>query len=126
VLAAVRWPAVMLGLGAGGLTATVVALVAWPLLQLAGVGGAGQAGLTLGIVTGFIAGGFVAGRMAPTAHRFHGSLAGLALAGLVLVVARLGGSPAPTPQVLWLALLALVVAGLGGVLGGRGRKEAGS
>jgi putative membrane protein (TIGR04086 family) len=89
------------------------------ILTVIGVGDAPQIGLTAGILLGFLAGGYASGRMAVVAHRFHGSVTGLLTAALVLIIARLGGSPAPTAPVLWLALLAVVVGGLGGSLAGR-------
>ena len=68
---------------------------------------------------GLLAGGYAAGRMAPVSARFHGSLAGMGMAVVVVVVARLGGSPAPAGSVLLLAVLAIVLGGLGGLAGGR-------
>lgn len=110
---------VLVGLAAGALAATILGLFLWPVLALLGVDRAPLAGLTLGVLGGLVSAGFVAGRMALTAPRFNGSVAGLGLAGLVVVVARLGGSPAPTGQVLWLALIAVALGGVGGVVGGR-------
>jgi hypothetical protein len=49
---------------------------------------------------------------------------GLLLAGLIIVVARMGGSPAPTVTVVWLAVVAATIAGLTGWLAGR-RKRTG-
>lgn len=122
MLATVRWSAVLLGAGAGGLVTVVVALLLFFVFELAGVDQAPLTGLTLGLVTGLGAGGYVGGRLARHSPRFHGMLVGMALAGLVVVIARLGGSPAPTGQVLTLVALALVCAGVGGVVGGRRRR----
>jgi hypothetical protein len=125
VLAALNLAAVGLGIGAGGLSATILALILGGLLSVAGVEGGGDIGLVIGIVAGLAVAGWVAGRMARHSERFHGAVTGLLLAGLIMVVARLGGSPAPTLSVIWLAVLAAGIAGLTGWLAGR-RKQAGS
>jgi LPXTG-motif cell wall-anchored protein len=124
VLAALNLVAVGLGIGAGGLSATILAFVASGLLGLTGAD-APSSGLLVGIILGFAVGGWVAGRMAPHSERFHGAIAGLLLAGVYIVVARMGGSPAGTWSVLWLALIGAVVSGTAGWLAGR-RKRAGS
>jgi putative membrane protein (TIGR04086 family) len=125
VLAALNLVAVGLGLGAGGLSATILALALGGLLTMAGVEGGADIGLVVGIVGGLAVGGWVAGRMARHSERFHGAVTGLLFAGLIMVVARLGGSPSPTLAVLWLALLGAFISGLAGWLAGR-RKRAGS
>ena len=125
MLAALNIAAVGLGLGAGGLAATVVALILGGLLTVVGVEGGADMGLVAGVVAGLAVGGWVAGRMARHSERFHGAVTGLLLAGLIVLVARLGGSPAPTVSVVWLALVAAVIAGLSGWLAGR-RKRTGS
>lgn len=123
MLASLRVIAVLVGLGIGGLTATVLSLAFWLILTAFGFDDAALAGLTVALLFGFVAGGYASGRMAIVAHRFHGSVSGLVIAALVLVIARFGGSPAPTAQVLWLALLAMVLGGLGGAIAGA-RKRA--
>ena len=123
MLASLRVLAILTGLGIGTLAATVLSLLFWAILTAIGMDDGALAGLTAAILVGFAVGGYASGRMAPVAHRFHGSVAGLAVAGLVLVVTRLGGSPAPTAQVLWLALLAVVFGGIGGAIAGS-RKRA--
>jgi putative membrane protein (TIGR04086 family) len=125
MLAAVRWGVVVLAAAAGALVTTILAFVFWLVLAFAGLEDAPLAGLTIAVVLGLAAAGVLAGRLAPFFHRFHGALAGLGLATLVLVVARLGGSPAPTPQVLLLAGLAILLGGTGGVVGGRRRPSGG-
>jgi putative membrane protein (TIGR04086 family) len=124
-LAAVKWGLVALGAAAGALITTVASLLFWAVLAAVGVEEAPLAGLTAALILGFTAAGFAAGRLAPYFHRFHGSLAGFGLAALVVVVAIAGGSPAPTPQVLLAAGFGIVLGGLGGVLGGRRRPDAG-
>ncbi len=119
VIASLRLLAVALGVGIGSLTATVLALVFWALLALIGFEDAPLAGLAAAVVVGFGAAGYSAGRLAPHTHRFHGSVAGLGLSGLVLIIARLGGSPAPLTQVLLLFVLGIVTGGVAGVVGGR-------
>jgi len=125
MLAALNIVAIGLGLGAGGLAATVLALALGGLLTLAGVEGGADIGLVAGVVVGLAVAGWVSGHMARHSERFHGAVTGLLLAGLIVFVARIGGSPAPTVSVLWLALVAAVIAGLAGWLAGR-RKQTGS
>jgi putative membrane protein (TIGR04086 family) len=119
VLASLRLLAVVTGLGIAALAAALLATTLSLILTVIGIDDAPQIGLTAGILLGLLAGGYASGRMAVVAHRFHGSVTGLLTAALVLIIARLGGSPAPTAPVLWLALLAVVVGGLGGSLAGR-------
>lgn len=121
MLASLRIPALLAGLGMGALASTVLSLVLWGVLTAFGLDDAALTGLTIAVLLGLVVGGFAAGRLAPVAHRFHGSVAGLAFAALVLVIARFGGSPAPTLQVLWLSLLAVVLGGAGGAVAGRTR-----
>lgn len=121
VLAALNLGAVILGMAAGGLTASLVSLILGVGLRLAGEWGP-DVGLVIGIVSGLAMGGWVAGMRAIHSHRFHGAVTGLAMAFLIVIVARLGGSPAGTASVLWLALLSIVVAGGAGWLAGRRRQ----
>jgi hypothetical protein len=102
--------AVLAGMGGGTLIAAVVYLVGYLLVAPA----SGELLLTLSLLVGLIAGGWIAGRVAPFNGRFHGSLSGLLIAGVVIVISRLGGSPAPTSQVLLLAAIAIFVGGLTG------------
>ncbi|HSK07011.1 MAG TPA: hypothetical protein VK990_05780 [Acidimicrobiia bacterium] len=124
MLAALNITAVGLGLGAGGLSATIVALVLGSLLSVTGVENGADIGLVTGGGFGLAVSGWVSGRLARHSERFHGAVTGLLLAGLIIVVARMGGSPAPTVTVIWLALLAATVAGSTGWLAGR-RKRTG-
>jgi hypothetical protein len=125
MLAALNIVAIGLGIGAGGLTATVLALALGGLLTIVGVEGGADIGLVIGVIVGLAVAGWVSGHLARHSERFHGAVTGLLLAGLIVVVARLGGSPAPTMSVLWLALVAAVIAGFAGWLAGR-RKRTGS
>jgi len=122
MLAALNIVAIGLGLGAGGLSATLLALVLGGLLTVIGVEDGADIGLVAGVVSGLAVSGWVSGRLARHSERFHGSVTGLILAGLIVVVARMGGSPAPTVTVIWLAVVAAVVAGLTGWLAGRRKR----
>jgi hypothetical protein len=124
MLAALNIAAVGLGVGAGGLSATLLSLALGGALTLIGVERGADMGLVVGVVAGLAVSGWVAGRLARHSERFHGSVTGLLLAGLIIVVARMGGSPAPTVTVVWLAVVAATIAGLTGWLAGR-RKRTG-
>jgi len=75
--------------------------------------------LTASVLIGFGLGGYLAGRLASVNGRFHGSITALVVAGIVIAVAGLGGSPAPLESVLLLALIAIVIGGIGGIVGNR-------
>jgi len=122
MLAALNIVAIGLGLGAGGLSATLLARALGGLLTVIGVEDGADIGLVAGVVSGLAVSGWVSGRLARHSERFHGSVTGLILAGLIVVVARMGGSPAPTVTVIWLAVVAAVVAGLTGWLAGRRKR----
>jgi len=124
MLAALNIAAVGVGVGAGGLSATIAALAISAVLSLAGVDSGPDIGLFCGVVVGLAVAGWVSGRLANHSERFHGAVSGLLLAGLVIVLAVQGGSPGSTISVLWLALLSSVVGGTTGWLAGR-RKRAG-
>lgn len=121
VLAALNLGAVVFGVAAGGLVASLVALITSGLLSVFGIETGADLGLVIGVFAGLATGGWVAGSRSAHSHRFHGMVTGLVLAFVIIVSARLGGSPAPTPTILWLALIAVVVAGLTGWLAGRRR-----
>ena len=121
VLAALNIGAVALGVAAGGLTASIVGLVTSGLLTVIGLESGADIGLIVGILSGLAAGGWLAGRRSVHSHRFHGMVTGLILAFMVMVIARLGGSPANTVTVIWLALLSILVSGVAGWLAGRRR-----
>ena len=120
MLAALNLGAVILGVAAGGLTASILSLVFGFLLGLIADWGP-DVGLVVGILLGLAVGGWLAGSRSRHSHRFHGSFTALLLAFVVVVIARLGGSPASTGSVLWLALVSIVVGGVAGWLGGRRR-----
>lgn len=122
MLAALNIGAILLGVATGGLVASIVGLLLGGGLTAAGVTSGPEIGLVSGIVIGMAAGGFVAGARASHSSRFHGAVTGLALAFLVMTVALLGGSPASTVSVIWLAVLSAFVSGLSGWLAGRRRQ----
>ncbi len=126
MLAALNFGAVAVAVAAGGLAASLVGLLIGFGLHLVGVESGPDIGLVLGIFSGLALSGWVAGTRAAHSHRFHGMVTGLVVAFMVMVVARLGGSPAPTTQVLWLALLSIIVSGLFGWLAGRRKMAVGS
>jgi hypothetical protein len=120
VLAALNFGAVLLGVAAGGLTASILSLALGVGLGLIGDWGP-DVGLVIGIVCGLAVGGWLAGSRSRHSHRFHGSVTALVLAFVIVIIARFGGSPASTGSVLWLALLSIVIGGVTGWLAGRGR-----
>ncbi|HEU4318961.1 MAG TPA: hypothetical protein VFS66_02630 [Acidimicrobiia bacterium] len=121
MLAALNFGAIAIGVAGGGLAASVVGLLVAGLLSVFGLDTGSDIGLAIGIFCGLAAGGWLAGRRSVHSHRFHGMVTGLILAFLIMVIARLGGSPAPTWTVLWLAVVAVAVSGLFGWLAGRSR-----
>lgn len=121
MLAALNIGAVALGVAAGGLAASLFALVVSGILAVVGVESGPDIGLVSGILIGLAVGGWVAGSRAVHSHRFHGMVTGLVLAFLIMVIARFGGSAAPTPTVIWLAVLSIAVSGISGWLAGRRR-----
>lgn len=111
--------AVLVGVAAGGLSASIAALLLGGGLAVLGVEGGPGIGLVVGVLLGLGVGGWVAGARAKHSNRFHGAVTGLVMAFLVMAIAVLGGSPASTPTILWLAVLSAVIAGLAGWLAGR-------
>ncbi|MEX0796472.1 MAG: hypothetical protein WEB67_09605 [Acidimicrobiia bacterium] len=119
MLAALSVQAVVMGVAAGGLSVTVVGFLLGGGLALLDVANGPDIGLLVGLLVGLIVGGWVAGRMAIHSNRFHGSVSGLLLAGLLILLASLGGASASIWNVLLLALVSIVVGGVGGLIGGR-------
>lgn len=116
MLAAVRWRAVLIGAGVGILAMAAVSLVLWLVLSVLNAPGAVGAATTFGVVAGFIVAGWVAGRRAPFSPWFHGALSALGIALAVIVTSLRGGSPAPAPQVILLAALAITLGSLSAFL----------
>ena len=121
MLGTVRISAVMVGTAGGALVAAAVFLVGLLVARLVGAEEGPALVLSVSLLAGLTGGGYLAGRVAPFNGRFHGSITGLAMAAVVLLVSILGGSPAPTSQVVLLAAIAIVVGGFAGWLGGRRR-----
>lgn len=119
MLATLNLGAVILGVGVGGLTASLLALGLSTGLTLLGLEGGPGIGLVVGVVAGFAAGGWIAGWRAPHTHRFHGMVTGLLLAFMVVMVARIRGSSPSTWVIVWQVVLAIATAGLAGWLAGR-------
>lgn len=122
MLVALNFGALALGVAAGGLAASVIGLALSGLLVLVGVEAGPDIGLVMGILVGLAAGGWVAGSRSAHSHRFHGMVTGLILAFLIMAIARLGGSPAPTFTVIWLAIIAVIVSGVFGWMAGHRRR----
>ena len=126
MLGTLRISAVLIGAAAGTLVAGVVFLVGLLIARVVGADEGPALVLSASLLAGLAAGGYLAGRLAPFNGRFHGSISGLAMAAVVLLISILGGSPAPTSQVALLAVIAIVVGGLAGWLGSRRRYNEGS
>ena len=125
MLGTVRISAVMIGTAGGALVAGAVFLVGLLTARLVGAEEGPALVLSISLLAGLSGGGYLAGRVAPFNGRFHGSITGLAMSAVVLLISILGGSPAPTRQVVLLAAIAIVVGGLSGWLGGRRRYNEG-
>lgn len=119
MLAALNLGVVALSVASGGLAASLIALLLGSALTLLEVSAGADIGLVVGVLIGFVVAGLVAGARAAHSQRFHGQVSGLGLAAIVVLVARLGGSPAGTATILWLAVLAIVVSGLTAWYSGR-------
>lgn len=116
MLASVRWGGVLLGTGVGILALAGVSLVLWLVLSALGIAGAVGAATTFGTVAGFAVAGWLAGRRASHSPWFHGALAALGVAMLVVVTSLRGGSPAPVSQVLLIAAISIALGSLTGHL----------
>lgn len=121
MLGTLRISAVMIGTAGGALVAAAAFLLGLLVARLIGAEEGPAVVLSVSLLAGFAGGGYLAGRVAPFNGRFHGSITGLAMAAVVLLISLLGGSPAPTSQVVLLAAIAIVVGGFSGWLGGRRR-----
>ena len=119
MLAALSVQAVAMGVAAGGLSVTVVGFLLGGGLALLDVANGPDIGLLVGLLVGLIVGGWVAGRVAIHSNWFHGSVSGLLMGGLLILLASLGGAAASIWNVLLLALVSAVVGGVGGLIGGR-------
>lgn len=121
MLAALNVVAVGLGVAGGGLLATVAALGFGAILTGLEVSDGANLGLLLGVTAGLVFGGWVSGRLAVHSHRFHGSITGLILTGVLVLLASAGAANISIWAVVTAALLGIVVGGFGGWFGGRNR-----
>jgi putative membrane protein (TIGR04086 family) len=119
VIAALNLGAVLLGVAAGGLTSSIIGFGLAAILTVFGLESGADIGLVVGVVSGLALGGWVAGSRSRHSQRFHGAVTGLLLAFLIMVIAVLGGSPASTLSIIWLAFVAILVSGVCGWLAGR-------
>lgn len=115
-----------MGTAVGLLGVVLVTLVEWWLGALGwevfpGFGSADSrgGGAVAGLLVGVLVGGWVAGRTVATGQRFHGSLTGLLIVGILVTLASRGGANATTLQVLSAAALGVVLGGLTGWWAGR-------
>lgn len=119
MLAAISVIALLMGVAAGGLVASLLALAIGGILSLAEVQNGANIGLVIGVVSGLAVGGWVAGSRSSHSSRFHGAVTGLALAFLIMATAKLGGSPAGATVVIWLAVVSIAVSGFAGWFAGK-------
>lgn len=122
----VRLRALVMGTAVGLLGVVLVTLIEWWLGALGwevfpGFGSADSrgGGAVAGLLVGVLVGGWVAGRTVATGQRFHGSLTGLVIVGILVTLASRGGANATTLQVLSAAALGVVLGGLTGWWAGR-------
>jgi putative membrane protein (TIGR04086 family) len=116
VLGVLRVEAVLLGLASGVLASGILFYLLVVLARAAQSETLAGLALTLAVLLGMAVAGVVAGRMARVNGRFHGSITALVLAGVVVVVSSLGGSPTPLGAVLLLAVAAIIVGGVAGTI----------
>ena len=123
--APVRWGTVGFGVVAGLLLMAVAGFLGTTLLWLGGRIGleTGEMGtwivLSLSLLTGEFVGGYVGGRLGPTAAGLHGSLAGLGLYTVFASLSLISGSPAGIPTLVLFGIVAAALGSGGGALGGR-------
>mgnify|MGYP001549318549 CR=1 FL=1 len=107
-----------MGAVSGVLVAALVSALTWGTLTLTGMTTPEDPALMAGIVVGFSAAGYAAGRLSrPSAP--HGLIAGLLMAVIVGAVSIVSGSPASPPVIVILVLLAAVLGRLAGAFAGR-------
>lgn len=121
-----RLRALVMGSAVGLLAVVLVTLIEWWLGALGwevfpGFGSADSrgGGAVAGLVVGVLVGGWVAGRTVAQGHRFHGSITGLVIVGILVTLASRGGANATSLQILSAAALGVVLGGLTGWWAGR-------
>ena len=117
----IRLRALVMGVAVGLLAVAFVTLIEWWLGALGwelfpGFGSADSrgGGAVAGLVVGVSVGGWVAGRSAAIQQRFQGSVTGLAIVAVLVLLAATGGANVTIAQVLLAALLGVVLGGLTG------------
>ena len=122
----IRLRALVAGTAVGLLAVAFVTLVEWWLGALGwevfpgfGSDDSRGGGAVAGLVVGVLVGGWMAGRTATLHQRFHGSVTGLAVVGVLVLLAATGGANVTPPQVLAAAALGMVLGGLAGWWAGR-------
>jgi hypothetical protein len=115
----IRWRAILIGGAAGLLTTVLAALVISTLAGGLGAMDPLAIGVVLGAVVGLFAAGYVAARFSFDHRAFHGSLASLVTVVIIGTDALLRGSGATPLTLAGYALLAALLGGAGGWLGGR-------
>ena len=122
----IRLRALVMGTTVGLLAVALTTLIEWWFGALGweifpGFGSTDSrgGGAVAGLVVGVLLGGWVAGRSVARGQRFHGSLTGLVIVGILVTLASSGGANTTTLQVLSAAALGLVLGGLTGWRAGR-------
>lgn len=118
----IRWRAILIGAAAGLMSTVLFGLVVALIAGSTGAADPFSLGIVLGGVIGLFIGGFAAAKFAFDHRPFHGSLASLLTAAAIGTDALLRGSDAAALTLAGYALLAAVVGGIGGYLGGRGER----
>lgn len=122
----IRLRALVMGTTVGLLAVALTTLIEWWFGALGweifpGFGSTDSrgGGAVAGLVVGVLLGGWVAGRSVALGQRFHGSLTGLVIVGILVTLASRGGANTTTLQVLSATALGVVLGGLTGWWAGR-------
>ena len=122
----IRLRALVMGTTVGLLAVALTTLIEWWFGALGweifpGFGSTDSrgGGAVAGLVVGVLLGGWVAGRSVALGQRFHGSLTGLVIVGILVTLASSGGANTTTLQVLSATALGMVLGGLTGWWAGR-------
>ena len=117
----IRLRALVMGTAVGLLAVAFITLLEWWLGALGwelfpGFGSADTrgGGAVAGLVVGVSVGGWVAGRSVTVQPRFHGSVTGLVLVAILVLLAASGGANVTIAQVLLAAFLGVAFGGLTG------------
>jgi hypothetical protein len=118
----IRWRAVLIGAAAGLLSTVLAGLAASLVVRALGAADPFSLGLVLGAVLGLFIAGFTAAKFVFDHWALHGSFAALLTAVVVGTDALLRGSGAAPRTLAGYALLAALLGGVGGFVGGRGER----